>query len=136
MRVIIQLKRILVGAGILALIISAIGVGVAGIALAVYQAAARNGRVALTQPTPTPSSYGVTTATCDATGKPACPTPDPGWVQLASNSSTAVLAAMKQTWIFHLDLSDDGDHIHDVSHLGTPIFVHGLAPKGVTIPDF
>ena len=43
---------------------------------------------------------------------------------------------MKQTWIFHLDLSDDGDHIHDVSHLGTPVFVHGIAPKGVTIPDF
>jgi hypothetical protein len=136
MRVKIQPKRILVGAGILALCAGVIVVGVAGIALASYQAAAHNGHVALPQPTPTPSSYGVTTPTCDAPGKPACPTPDPGWVQLASNSPSAVLAAIKQTWIFHLDLSDDGDHIHDVSHLGTPVFVHGIAPKGVTIPDF
>ena len=136
MRMIIQPKRILVGVGILALCVGVVVVGVAGIALASYQAAAHNGHVALPQPTPTPSSYGVTTATCDAPGKPACPTPDPGWVQLASNSPSVVLAAMKQTWIFHLDLSDDGDHIHDVSHLGTPVFVHGIAPKGVTIPDF
>ena len=86
MSVIIQLKRILVGAGILVLMRCAVGGGVTGIALASYQAAAHNGHVALPQPTPTPSSYGVTTATCGAPGKPACPTPDPGWITLASNS--------------------------------------------------
>ncbi len=73
-----QPKRILVGAGILALCVGVIVVGVAGIAMASYQAAAHNGPVALPQPTPTPSNYGVTMATCDAPGKPACPTPDPG----------------------------------------------------------
>ena len=36
---------------------------------------------------------------------------------------------MKQTWIFNIDLSDGGDHINDLSHLGTPLLVRGLAPR-------
>ena len=43
---------------------------------------------------------------------------------------------MKQTWIFNIDLSDGGDHIHDLSHLGTPLLVRGLAPEGMTISDY
>ncbi|HKT37585.1 MAG TPA: hypothetical protein VJR48_04390, partial [Ktedonobacterales bacterium] len=43
---------------------------------------------------------------------------------------------MKQTWIFNIDLSDGGDHIHDLSHLGTPLLVRGLAPQGIAIADY
>ncbi len=136
MSVKIQPKRILVGAGILALCVGVIVVGVAGIALARYQAAAHNGHIALTQPTPTPSSYGVTTATCDAPGKPACPTPDPGWKPYNADTPGSILAAIKQTWIFHVDLNDGGDHVQDLSHLGAPFMVRGLGSVGKILPDY
>lgn len=122
-------KRLLMSAGFLAL-------GVAGIALAAGQMAARSGPIHSAQATPTLSSYGVTTPTCDTTGKPACPTPDPGWIPFTSTSPSALLTAMKQTWIFQIDLNDGGDHVQDLSHLGTPFLVRGLGSAGKTLPDY
>jgi len=129
-------KRLLMSVGILALSIGVIVLGVAGVALAAGQMAARSGSVHTAQATPTLSSYGVTTPTCDAPGQPACPTPDPGWIPFTSTSPSALLAAMKQTWIFQIDLNDGGDHVQDLSHLGTPFLVRGLGSAGKTLPDY
>lgn len=136
MRAPIRLKAILTGAGILALAVGVVVVAFAGVEVFGHQAAVRSLRLATPGPTPTPSGRGVIQPTCGVPGKPACPTPDPGWIALASNSSGAVLAAIRQTWIFNIDLSDGGDHIHDLSHLGTPLLVRGLAPPGMTIADY
>ena len=136
MKAAIRLRGILVGAGILALCVAVIVVGIVGVELTVHQAAAGRGNIYALLPTSTPAYSSVIVATCDAPGKPACPTPDPGWVPLASTSPGDVLAAMKQTWIFHIDLNDGGDHIQDLSHLGTPILVRGLAQEGMTNPDY
>jgi hypothetical protein len=136
MRAIRRLKTILTGAGILALAVGVIVVAIVSVEVFGHQTVVRSSRFATPGPTPTPSSRGVIQPTCDAPGKPACPTPDPGWVSLTSNAPSAVLAAMKQTWIFNIDLNDGGDHINDLSHLGTPLLVRGLSPVGHTNPDF
>ncbi len=138
MRAPIQLKAILMGAGILALAVGVIVVAFAGIEVFSHQAAVRSGRLAAATagPTPTPLRRDVSRPTCGVSGKPDCPTPDPGWITFTSTSPGAVLAAMKQTWIFQIDLNDGGDHIDDLSHLGTPFLVRGLAPQGATIADY
>ena len=135
MKASLWLKRALAGAGILVLCVAVVVIGIIGVALMARQAAGRGSAYAAL-PTPTPAYNVVITPTCDAPGKPACPTPDPGWIALASAAPNDVLAAMKQTWIFHIDLNDGGDHIQDLSHLGAPILVRGLAPAGKTIPGF
>lgn len=125
-------KALLIGAGIV-LFIGVLVLGIVGIELAQYQATARAGHPL--QPTPT-ATRDIPFPSCDMAGMPACTTPDPGWIPLTSNAPSAVVTAMKQTWIFHVDLSDDGDHIHDVSHLGAPLLIRGIAPAGKTISDF
>ena len=132
MRTTRRLRVILTGAGILALVV----VAIAGVEVFGHQAAVRSSRPATPGPTPTPSSRGVIQPTCGVPGKPACPTPDPGWIPLTSTAPGVVLAAMKQTWIFNIDLNDGGDHINDLSHLGTPLLVRGLSTVGHTNPDF
>ena len=136
MRATRRLKTILTDAGILALAVAVVVVAIAGVEVFGHQAAIRSEYLATPGPTPTPLRRDVSRPTCGVPGKPACPTPNPGWVSLASTAPGAVLTAMKQTWIFNIDLNDGGDHINDLSHLGTPLLVRGLSPVGHTNPDF
>jgi hypothetical protein len=43
---------------------------------------------------------------------------------------------MKSISLFHMNLNDNGDHIHDLSHLGTPLLVRALQPVGAHVSDY
>ncbi len=77
--------------------------------------------------------------TCDAPGLPVCEWHSHAnveWIPIKSTSAADVLAAMKQTTFFQHTQNDGGDHIQDLSHLGTPALVRALQPPtGGTVPD-
>ncbi len=84
-------------------------------------------------PTATSSS---SSTTCGGSGQPACQFQGPGWIPLASDQPADVLTAMKSISLFHMNLNDNGDHIHDLSHLGTPLLVLALQPVGAHVSDY
>jgi len=83
--------------------------------------------------TATPSSIHTT---CGGSGQPTCKFQDPGWIPLASDQPADVLSAMKSISLFHMNLNDNGDHIQELSHLGTPLLVHALQPAGAHASDY
>ncbi len=61
------------------------------------------------------------------------------WIPLHSQAPGDIIAAARQSALFHESRADDGDHIRDVSRLGRPVYVQALRPAGVTFaeaPDF
>lgn len=61
----------------------------------------------------------VATPSCGTSTTPACPTPGPDWIPIASDTPQAVLAAAKQSTLFTVDRSGDGDYFN-LSHIGMP----------------
>jgi hypothetical protein len=114
----------------------AVIVGIFSIQLVGAQLAARGTHTLTVTATASAATNGAVQVTCGVRGVPACATPDPGWIPLSAQTPAAVVAAMKQTWIFQIDLNDGGDHVQDLSHLGTPFLVRGLARSGRTVPDY
>lgn len=87
------------------------------------------------QATSTLTSSGSYT-TCGGSGQSACQVQGPGWIPLVSEQPADVLTAMKSISLFHMNLNDNGDHIHDLSHLGTPLLVRALQPVGAKVSDY
>jgi hypothetical protein len=61
------------------------------------------------------------------------------WIPLHSQASGDIIAATRQSPLFQESRAGSGDHVHDLSRLGRPIFVRALRPTGVTaaaVPDF
>lgn len=85
----------------------------------------------------TPSGQpGTIQATCDGPGLPAC-APIESWIPLRSASSTDIIAAAKQSTLFHVDRSGPGDHLNDISRLGVPQLVRALHVAGkANAPDY
>lgn len=50
----------------------------------------------------------------------------PLWIPLKSSSPADILAAVKQSTLFHLNCSPSSDCLQDLSHLGTPVLVTEL----------
>jgi hypothetical protein len=60
-----------------------------------------------------------------------------GWIALRSQSPVDVIAAARQSPLFNVNRSGNGDYLSDLSHLGTPLLVQGYsAVAGVTLPDY
>jgi hypothetical protein len=81
--------------------------------------------------TPTPTLPVAPTATprCGTSTTPACPTPPPEWIPLAAQTPQAVLAAVRESGLFNVDRSGNGDYF-DVSRLGTPQLVEEYRVPG------
>jgi hypothetical protein len=66
------------------------------------------------------------------------PTPpiasQPTWIPLSSQRSADIQAAVKQSNLFHLNTAGPGDHPHDLSRLGTPIYIAALPLPGYSQP--
>ncbi len=84
-------------------------------------------------------TYPPVKVTCDAPGLPVCEWHShvsAEWIPIKSNSDADILAAMKQTSFFQHTQNDGGDHIQDLTRLGTPALVRALQPPtGGTVPD-
>jgi hypothetical protein len=131
--------RIRMIGGILACVVAGVcliaAVTATAIVLRGSSSASGAGNGSLLSPTQMPNR-GTTQPTCDAPGKPACPA-ILTWIPLKSQAPGDILAAVRQSTLFNVDRSGGGDYISDLSHLGTPVFVHGLsAPGGPVEPDF
>ncbi|HEY7341875.1 MAG TPA: hypothetical protein VH591_13415 [Ktedonobacterales bacterium] len=60
-----------------------------------------------------------------------------GWIPLSSNSSSAVIAAARQSTLFNVNRKGSGDFLKDLSHLETPVLVRALqVPGSVVMPDY
>lgn len=61
------------------------------------------------------------------------------WIPIRSTASADLLVAARQSSLFTQNRSESGDHVADLSHLGTPFFVrplrHVSSTNGV-LPDF
>ncbi|MGH2518110.1 MAG: hypothetical protein ACRDHP_20900 [Ktedonobacterales bacterium] len=89
----------------------------------------------LAGPTHTPI-IAATEPPCGAPGEPICPGTIV-WIPLKSQSSADIIAAAQQCTLINVIRSTGGDYLTDLSHLGTPVFVHGMsAPGGSAEPDF
>jgi hypothetical protein len=59
----------------------------------------------------------------------------PVWIPLSAQTTPAILAAVRASPLFHVNRSDPGDHLRDVSRLGAPVLVTELPVGGVTTPQ-
>ncbi|MBA3826871.1 MAG: hypothetical protein H0X24_23635 [Ktedonobacterales bacterium] len=60
-----------------------------------------------------------------------------GWIALRGQSTYAIIAAAQQSPLFHVNRGGTGDYLHDLSHLGTPVMVHGIpGPHPVVLSDY
>jgi hypothetical protein len=74
------------------------------------------------------------TVTCGAPGQAACRGQPSAWIPLRSSASADILAAVRQSTLFAENRSDSGDHAHDLTRLGSPVFVQAMQPAGTTAP--
>lgn len=61
------------------------------------------------------------------------------WIPLRSRAPADIIAAARQSALFHESRADNGDHVRDLSRLGRPILVQALRPTGMSaneMPDF
>ena len=80
---------------------------------------------------------GTTGATSQSTMAPSAS--GNGWIPLHSQAPGDIIAAARQSALFHESRADAGDHMRDLSRLGRPVYVQALRPTGVTaadVPDF
>lgn len=60
-----------------------------------------------------------------------------GWIRLTSKSPSAVIAAARQSALFHVDRSGSGDYLKDLSRLENPILVRAYhRPGSPMMPDY
>ncbi len=84
------------------------------------------GQSAQAQPSATATNAGTTSASLP-----------PGWIPLRSQAPADIIAAARQSPLFQVNRSGNGDYLTDLSHLGTPVLVQGYPPtSGVTLPDY
>lgn len=83
------------------------------------------------------SAMNMTGATIQSTRAPSAS--GDGWIPLHSQAPGDIIAAARQSALFHESRADAGDHIRNLSRLGRPVYVQALRPTGVTAaeaPDF
>lgn len=62
-----------------------------------------------------------------------------GWIPLRSSAPADIIAAARQSDMFRQNAADGGDHVADLSRLGTPVYVQAIQPRGAAAdlyPDF
>jgi hypothetical protein len=60
-----------------------------------------------------------------------------GWIPLKSTSSSAIIAAARQSTLFNVNRKGSGDFLKDLSHLEAPVLVRALqTPGSVVMPDY
>ena len=73
--------------------------------------------------------------TCGLPGQAPCAT-TLRWIPLRSESAADIIAAARQSPLFTVDRSGNGDYVKDLSHIGTPVFVRALhAVNAPSLPD-
>jgi len=91
--------------------------------------------VATRRPPADPASAAISNAA--ATRIAATANTGSGWIQLASDTPGAVIAAARKTTLFTMDRSGNGDYLKDLSHLENPVLVLALHPAGsIVMPDY
>ena len=114
-------------------------VGVAGNAVFLLLALAVVGLlVSVAYIATTSSATPIADATGQASVAPPATTGD-AWIPLHSQAPGDIIAAARQSPLFAESRADAGDHVHDLSRLGRPVYVRALRPAGVTatqVPDF
>ncbi|MEO7003122.1 MAG: hypothetical protein ABI068_15000, partial [Ktedonobacterales bacterium] len=68
-----------------------------------------------------------------------CKVGQPQWITLRSQAPADIIAAARQSTLFRVDRSGNGDYVKDLSHLGSPKLVLALRTGGwtaTTMPDF
>lgn len=68
--------------------------------------------------------------TCGFPGLPACPVATPQWISLRSTSGADIVAAARQSNLFNINTSGQGD-TPSLSRLGTPVLELALSKSGV-----
>jgi hypothetical protein len=60
------------------------------------------------------------------------------WIALANQSPDAIIQAARQSRLFHVNRSGNGDYLHDLSRLGTPQLVVGYTshPGASALADY
>lgn len=110
--------------------------GLLGVAVLVLGAAL----VVASQPHPASSASGSTQKGIGAQAQAANAQMMSGdWIPLRSKAPSDILAAARQSSLFQENLSGSGDHVSNLSRLGTPVFVRALQPPGAVAgqyPDF
>lgn len=60
-----------------------------------------------------------------------------GWISLTSQSPRAIVEAARKSSLFHVNRSQGGDYLRDLSRLETPVYVRALHVTGsVILPDY
>ncbi len=60
-----------------------------------------------------------------------------GWIPLTAQSPRAIVEAARKSSLFHVNRSQGGDYLRDLSRLETPVYVRALHVAGaVTLPDY
>jgi hypothetical protein len=63
--------------------------------------------------------------------------PSGDWIALANQSPGAIIQAVRQSRLLHVNRSGTGDYLHDLSRLGTPQLVVGYTTHpGATLADY
>lgn len=58
------------------------------------------------------------------------------WIPLHSTAPADILAAARKSSMFQQNLSGGGDHVSDLSRLGTPVLVRAIQPAGAVAGEF
>ena len=60
-----------------------------------------------------------------------------GWIPLTAQSPRAIIEAARKSSLFHVNRTNGGDYLRDLSRLETPVYVRALHVAGsVTLPDY
>jgi hypothetical protein len=78
----------------------------------------------------------VTKPTCGSAALSSCPQ-QVTWIAVRSLTGPDLIAAARQSPLFRVDRSGNGDYLKDISLLGAPVFVRAFQTRsGATLPDF
>jgi hypothetical protein len=136
----IHLPRQLAGGAAYLLLAAACVVAMLALAAAFSHAPTTSAANSSNGPTPTsnaqPPDISKAQHTCGFPGLPACPDLAVKWLALASEAPNDILAAAKQSNVYNIDASGQGDVV-PVSHLGVPQLVSVLVGKeSASTPDY
>ncbi|HKT38009.1 MAG TPA: hypothetical protein VJR48_06520 [Ktedonobacterales bacterium] len=86
-----------------------------------------------------PSTSGLTGGVQAESNSPNNPPVNGDWITLQSASPADIIAAARRSELFNEHGSTKDDHVANLSHLGTPVFVRAIQPPGAAAgeyPDF
>lgn len=89
------------------------------------------------QPSSKQSNYQLT---CGMPSLPACPQNQTQWIPLKSQAPGDIIAAARTSPMLAMPTGDNqagnGDYLHDLSHLDTPVLIRAIAGVHAAAPDY